>query len=236
MATPAQIRANRANAQRSTGPRTETGKQVTKNNAMKHGLASERLVTRGEDPAALDALRADLQAEHQPANQTETMLVDDLAMCWWRLLRARKYEATLINCEKPAMVSFEHNQLAGIERYTASAERGWNRALTQLRAAQNDRRKCEQRCPAPAPVPQPEETEKVMTVGSVLQIEPEPAETPETAPAPAIAALPELENAAAAGEDARPDAQNGKITAGYRCANDFLAVAKNDLARLCDSV
>ena len=132
-------------------------------------------------------------------------------MCWWRLSAPANTRPPSSIVKNRPCCPLEHNQLAGIERYTASAERGGTRALTQLRAAQNDRRKCERRCPAPAPVPQPEETEKVMTVGSVLQIEPEPAETPESAPAPAIAALPELENAPAADEDARPDAQNGKF-------------------------
>ena len=32
----------------------------------------------GEDPAELDALRAELTAEHQPVGQTEAMLVEDL--------------------------------------------------------------------------------------------------------------------------------------------------------------
>ena len=38
MATPAQIAANTANAQRSTGPRTEAGKSITSQNATTHGL------------------------------------------------------------------------------------------------------------------------------------------------------------------------------------------------------
>jgi hypothetical protein len=85
MASAAQIRANRENAQRSTGPRTEAGKHNTKYNALKHGLAAELLVLRGEDPADLDALRAQLHADYSPANETEAMLVEDLAQCWWRL-------------------------------------------------------------------------------------------------------------------------------------------------------
>ena len=56
MATPAQIRANRANPLRSTDPRCETGRQITKFNALKHGLAATEIVIRGEDPAVREAL------------------------------------------------------------------------------------------------------------------------------------------------------------------------------------
>jgi len=38
MATPAQILANRANAQKSTGPRSVEGKAASRFNALKHGL------------------------------------------------------------------------------------------------------------------------------------------------------------------------------------------------------
>ena len=49
MATPAQITANRANAQTSTGPRF---------NALKHGIDAASIVTPGEDRAVYDALAA----------------------------------------------------------------------------------------------------------------------------------------------------------------------------------
>ncbi|MBN1506445.1 MAG: hypothetical protein JW955_06345 [Sedimentisphaerales bacterium] len=38
MTMEAQIAANRANAQKSTGPRTKTGKAIVPQNAVKHGL------------------------------------------------------------------------------------------------------------------------------------------------------------------------------------------------------
>jgi hypothetical protein len=50
MATPAQIIANQANAQRSTGPRTVEGKQASSANATSHGLTSRSTVLPGEDP------------------------------------------------------------------------------------------------------------------------------------------------------------------------------------------
>jgi hypothetical protein len=44
MATEAQIEANRANAQKSTGPRTPEGKEKAAQNALKHGLLAREAV------------------------------------------------------------------------------------------------------------------------------------------------------------------------------------------------
>ena len=40
MATAAQIKANRRNAQRSTGPKTDEGKVCVRRNAFKHGMTT----------------------------------------------------------------------------------------------------------------------------------------------------------------------------------------------------
>jgi hypothetical protein len=56
MATPAQIAANQANAQKSTGPRSVEGKSVSRFNALKHGIDAASIVIPGEDPADYDAL------------------------------------------------------------------------------------------------------------------------------------------------------------------------------------
>ena len=54
MASVAQIRANRLNAQKSTGPRTAEGKAAASQNAAKHGLLAEQVVIKGEDPAEFE--------------------------------------------------------------------------------------------------------------------------------------------------------------------------------------
>src|SRR5438034_1241699 len=61
MATQAQITANRANALKSTGPRSPEGKSASRFNALKHGLDADSLVlARREaetaDEAALEAI------------------------------------------------------------------------------------------------------------------------------------------------------------------------------------
>ena len=44
-----QIEANRANAAKSTGPRTAEGKAVSKMNGFKHGIFAREVVLRGQD-------------------------------------------------------------------------------------------------------------------------------------------------------------------------------------------
>jgi hypothetical protein len=42
-----QIEANRRNALKSTGPKTEAGKQTSRCNAVRHGLTAETVITAG---------------------------------------------------------------------------------------------------------------------------------------------------------------------------------------------
>jgi hypothetical protein len=58
MATAAQIAANQANAQKSTGPRSVEGKSVSRFNALKHGIDAATIVIPGEDRAVYEALAA----------------------------------------------------------------------------------------------------------------------------------------------------------------------------------
>ena len=51
-----QLAANRLNAQKSTGPRTDKGKAVTKYNALRHGLLAQDVVLPGENESAFDDL------------------------------------------------------------------------------------------------------------------------------------------------------------------------------------
>ena len=66
MASEKQLIANRANAKRSSGPKTSTGKALSRMNACKHGLTAEAIVIADEDPRAFDLLRAQLEEEHNP--------------------------------------------------------------------------------------------------------------------------------------------------------------------------
>jgi hypothetical protein len=143
MSSPAQIVANRANAQLSTGPHTPAGIENSKYNATRHGLTGKQVVIKGEDPALYDALRQQLLADYAPANQREAMLVEDIAQNYWRLLRARKLEAQVL--EKFGELECLLDPEAGkafktVTRYLNAIERSWRAGTRQLDALQNARR------------------------------------------------------------------------------------------------
>ena len=78
------IEANRINAKRSTGPRTQSGKARSSLNARKHGLTGKNIVIGDEDPKEFDALRVSLEHDLQPSTALESELVDRLAGQLWQ--------------------------------------------------------------------------------------------------------------------------------------------------------
>ena len=92
MPTNAQIKANRKNARKSTGPRTEEGKTRSAKNALKHGLLARDTVMPGEDPADFDRQLSALEADIQPGNSLEFELVRQIADAQWRMRRLTRLE------------------------------------------------------------------------------------------------------------------------------------------------
>ena len=95
MASVAQIRANRSNAQKSTGPRTPEGKAAASQNAAKHGLLAEQVVIKGEDPAEFEGYRDRMLEELAPAGAIETMLAQRAVGLAWRLRRAERLQSAV---------------------------------------------------------------------------------------------------------------------------------------------
>ena len=129
---------NRANAAYSTGPRSLEGKNNSKRNSFRHGLYARDLVLPGEDPAELDQLRARLRSEHQPGNETESILVNEIAENFWRLRRMREMEARGMQPED-FDGWFEAGLLTLVARKMAAAERSMYKAIATLRQLQKDR-------------------------------------------------------------------------------------------------
>jgi hypothetical protein len=69
---------------KSTGPRTEQGKQRSKNNALRHGVFSQVVVLKGESQTDFDALLNGLRRDLQPVGTLEEVLVEKLAALLWR--------------------------------------------------------------------------------------------------------------------------------------------------------
>jgi hypothetical protein len=97
MSSPAQIAANRLNAQKSTGPRTEAGKAVVSRNGEKHTkLARAMLVSSQslkESSVEFRTLCDEYYESLDPVGPLEEMLVDSIVTAVWRKRRARHVEA-----------------------------------------------------------------------------------------------------------------------------------------------
>jgi hypothetical protein len=141
-------RANRANASLSTGPRTDSGKQRSSLNALRHGLTAASAVLPSEDQAAFDAHRRGFFDEYQPATPTETQLVQELADTSWRLNRIPLLEAELLNRAanpptEQAAIDFDivdaHRLLANLSIQGQRLSRQFQKAVDKLREIQADR-------------------------------------------------------------------------------------------------
>jgi hypothetical protein len=97
--SPAQIEASRRNGARSRGPISPEGKARASRNALRHGLCSTRSLAPGEDPEAFEALLADLHREAAPRSRLEALLLERLALTFWKLARCDRLEATLATIE-----------------------------------------------------------------------------------------------------------------------------------------
>jgi hypothetical protein len=101
MTTDAQIEANRLNAQKSTGPRTQAGKATASRNALTHGLTSTTRLLPDEDPEELATLTKGMLHDFNPLTTTETELVNQLIDFQWRLRRAGTFEAQVLSEDNP---------------------------------------------------------------------------------------------------------------------------------------
>ena len=100
--TPQRLDAARRNAQHSTGPRSEAGKQGMRMNALKHGCdaapENEAAVMRalGEDPERYAALQRELATTYGPGDALWDRQLSDLARLYWRRNRIERMETGLM--------------------------------------------------------------------------------------------------------------------------------------------
>ena len=90
MATERQIEANRLNAQKSTGPRTEEGKALSCRNALTHGLTA--ITMPADDAEAVQKRTSEFTELFPPTNEWEFQLVTTMAREEIRLERLRVQE------------------------------------------------------------------------------------------------------------------------------------------------
>jgi len=95
MATNRQTEANRLNAQKSTGPKTEEGKAASRQNALKHGLTGAGVVLPAEAAAAVATRLDQWRDDYRPATDTEEWLFRQLVVCSVRVDRCQDHEVDL---------------------------------------------------------------------------------------------------------------------------------------------
>lgn len=96
MLTDARLTANRANARKSTGPRTAAGKARSALNRLQDGFRACTVILPSEDPAEYEELLDELTLGIEPVTLVETRCVREMADAEWRLRRVRRRMAELI--------------------------------------------------------------------------------------------------------------------------------------------
>ena len=122
MTTLKQIEANRRNAQSSTGPRTEAGKERASRNAVRHGLTAETVIEPLEDAEDYQAFEEAVAAGFDAETAVERELILRLASLLWRLRRATSIETGLFQIGSASAA--EHEQCppgTGLRSHTPNA-------------------------------------------------------------------------------------------------------------------
>src|ERR1700687_4808228 len=94
-----QLEANKCNAAKSTGPKTETGKMQSRRNAVRHGLSAETVIEIVEDIDDYKGFEAAIIADYDARTAVERELVLRLASLLWRLRRAITIETDLLSIQ-----------------------------------------------------------------------------------------------------------------------------------------
>ena len=153
MATQKQIDANRRNALRSSGPKTDEGKARSSQNALRHGVLSTKAVSHYEDVEAFEVLVGRLVRDLEPKSVLESTLVERIAILFWREQRLAQAEASQITTQNEIAeensasdflkfdrtLPFQQQYLIG--RYQSLLGRQIRDALRDLREEKERRRK-----------------------------------------------------------------------------------------------
>jgi hypothetical protein len=88
---------NRANAQKSTGPRTPAGRQRSAMNAVKHNLTGSRLILQPDEMEAYNLLSHELVSQLKPMTELERQTVAKIIDTHFRLNRLAGVENNVFN-------------------------------------------------------------------------------------------------------------------------------------------
>ena len=171
MTTDKQLRANRRNAKKSTGPNTPGGKARSSKNVLKHGLLARDAVLPGEDPADFDRQLTALEDWALPRNPLEREICRQIVDAQWRMQRLSRIETAIITADMNHVLRRDRakgaeaiepgregdNKLLGramliggtqslvqLSRYDAHLTRRFHRSVKLLTEIRRDQRKARQ--------------------------------------------------------------------------------------------
>lgn len=135
MSTRKQIEANQRNALVSTGPVTVEGKALVSQNAVKHGIfAKDLIIPTGdgkEDAQEYKELLDGLILSLNPSGQMECLLVEKIAVDYWRLRRVLRFETGSIRKQLDTAI----NDYYGKTDYFGNKEHKTNKEINKEMAS-----------------------------------------------------------------------------------------------------
>ncbi len=133
----AQLAANAANAQHSTGPRTPEGQARSSQNARTHGLTARDLVIAPDEREEFEELRSDYQTAVQPQDAIQQSEFELLVGAAWNLRRIRRMEVRA--CSDTTLTADQlEKDLDRLVRYKTCIERTFHRSLKELKVLQTN--------------------------------------------------------------------------------------------------
>jgi len=184
MASQKKLVSNRANSQKSTGPATPEGKQISAQNALKHGLYSEHFLLDVENRESYELHHAQLLADYAPQSAVETILIEQLVQAYFLSRRALTAMADL-----SAGREVSGNNMAAkypaLMRIKNASDRTILRAIEQLRLIARDRAATKSNPPTQPLFEDPATLQKwnpLPDLASFPQIPPSPSAPPSSPP------------------------------------------------------
>jgi len=131
MTTEKQIEANKKNALMSTGPRTHEGKAIVSQNAIRHGIfTNDLIIDTGdgkEDEQEYRELLDGLVLSLNPSGKLECLLVEKIAVDYWRLRRVLRFETGSIRKQLDTAI----NDYYGKTDYFGNKEHKTNKEINK---------------------------------------------------------------------------------------------------------
>ncbi len=133
MSSKRKARASRANGQLSRGPVSPAGLLRAKTAAITHDLTASTTVLATESQERFNRLHDTFRTLHQPANDAEALLVEQLAVTQWHLRRLWGIENALLNHEVDTLAPAHAAAYEALDHPTRTAL-AWRSLYDETRA------------------------------------------------------------------------------------------------------